>query len=422
MDAIRWLSAAACLLFVSGCALLQPQSKPQTTQQKGASDQTQEPPQIVRAEPMHDPAAAAEATPGPDLSGIGAAGATGGEDVTSAVLQYIKHVDTARARPPRTKNALLGEHPARERPYVADDDAEEAPLVAVEPAHEAPAAAASAAPPAKPTLPGAAPRLVNAEVYAQPVLAADMTRVVNNTEQPPSTAVNTSVRAQNTAPSLAEILRLASQEQDPSFREQLDQRLLAVLAGEYRQARLPLTLVTAQQQSLAAAFVESLIAIREGQVGGDAGTGGREQLGDLQRALHALADLSLPTVKICRAVTGFGQYELMEPARVRAGDEFVLYCEVRDFVSESRADGFYYTTFDMTTTLLTPTGEKILTVSDQDITDRCRNRRQDCFIPRLLRVPAETAPGNYVVKATLVDKLGQKVAENQTRLEVVARP
>lgn len=419
MCSICRLLVVTNLLLMSGCALLQPQSQPQTTQQKGASDQNQEPPQIVRAEPLRDPAATPETASGPDLTGIGAAG--DGGDVTSAVLQYIKHVDTARSRPPQPRNAVLAERRTAEGTYPADEEPDEAGATQAEAIEtEAPPSASPA--PAVTGTPPAAPRLLTAEVYAQPALAADMTRVVSTTQQPPSAAVNTSVRAQNTTPSLAEILRLASQEEDPSFREQLDQRLLAVLAGEYRQARLPLTLVTAQQQALATAFVEALIAIREGQVGGDTGASGREQLGDLQRALHALADLSLPTVKICRAVTGFGQYELMEPARVRAGDEFVLYCEVRDFVSESRADGYYYTTFDMTTTLLTPTGAKILTVADPDITDRCRNRRQDCFIPRLLRVPAETAPGSYVVKATLVDKLGQKVAENQTRLEVVARP
>jgi len=107
---------------------------------------------------------------------------------------------------------------------------------------------------------------------------------------------------------------------------------------------------------------------------------------------------------------------------VAGGAEFVLYCEVRDFVSEQRDDGFYYTRFDLTTTLLSHSGDVVLELKDTDITDRCRNLRHDCFIPRLVRLPASLSPGQYVAKVTVVDKLGQKVAENRATFQIVARP
>jgi hypothetical protein len=115
---------------------------------------------------------------------------------------------------------------------------------------------------------------------------------------------------------------------------------------------------------------------------------------------------------------------VIEPARFFSGDaaEFVLYCEVADFVSEHRADGDYYTVFDMTSAVLNRAGDVVLELKDADIVDRCRNRRADCFIPRLVRLPATLSPGRYVAKVTIVDKLGEKVAENSAAFELVARP
>ena len=146
------------------------------------------------------------------------------------------------------------------------------------------------------------------------------------------------------------------------------------------------------------------------------------QLTELQESLRRLSDLNMPVLTICSAVRGYGQYEVVEPARFLAGGaEFVLYCEVRDFTSELR-DNYYYTTFDMTTAILNRTGDTVFEIKDPDITDRCRNRRQDCFIPRLIRLPASLSPGQYVAKVTVVDKLGQKVAENRATFQLVARP
>ena len=76
----------------------------------------------------------------------------------------------------------------------------------------------------------------------------------------------------------------------------------------------------------------------------------------------------------------------------------------------------------MTTTILNRTGDAVLEIKDPEIVDRCRNRRHDCFIPRLVRLPATLPPGQYVAKVTVVDKLGQKLAENRATFHLAARP
>lgn len=241
------------------------------------------------------------------------------------------------------------------------------------------------------------------------------------------TAVNTPAVAQNAPVSLRDVL--AHWPGDPeasSFRRQLDRRMIAVLAGDYAEARRPLTMVSEAQQDIAARFVESLIVIRDEHDGDPAGASTRimEELARLTESLRSLSDLRIPTLAICSEVSGYGNYKPIEPAAFPAGvaSEFVTYCEVTDFVRERGEDGLYISRFDMRTRVLDSLGETILDVRDRDIVDRCRQPRHDCFIPRLIRLPATLPAGEYVVKVTIVDKLGEKVTENRASFRVLASP
>ncbi len=413
----RWAWIGVFLLL-AGC--MQPTNPPAARKERPPEREEKpqtEPPQVVEQDPVIE-------RPDGDASDA---------DVQAAVMKFIDQVDGAmqRARE-RTSTAPTGESDARQ---VADEKTTPAepaePRVRIIPGDpNTPATAPQAAepetdpgespssPPVDEPDPNTPPELADVEVRAQ---YDDATRF--NPPQP--AGINQPVEARNGPTSLAELLEQSPIGEDATFREQLDRRLVWVVAGEYEQARAPLTMVTEAQQALATRFIESLIAIREGNLAGDeaaAATTAAREIEALQQALRRVADLSVPTLKICSAVYHFGQYDLVDPPRFPAGtaSEFVLYCEVRDFVSEHRDDGYYYTVFDMTTTVLDRTGERVLELIDEDITDRCRNRRHDCFIPRLVRLPASLSPGQYVAKVTLVDKLGQKVAENRVAFEIVS--
>ena len=183
--------------------------------------------------------------------------------------------------------------------------------------------------------------------------------------------------------------------------------------------------MSTEQQELAKRFVGSLIAIREAHLGDPAG-GARSALGEIEQlaaTLREASDLAIPTLVLCREVRGFGQYQPMEPARFASGTaaEFVVYLEVRDFASRKRDDGWYHTQFDLKTTVLSHGGDVVLELDDPAIVDRCRNKRTDCFIPRLVRLPATLSPGEYTVKVTLADRLADKVCESRGTFRVEAR-
>jgi hypothetical protein len=342
----------------------------------------------------------------------------GDEGVERSVQQFLQNVQLAkkgRAKP-QSELLLADVQPAAD----PDPDAEVAP------------------PPARAKVtPEAVSKTESEEAKSEPVATAPPALSAVSVypgsagfkakpNEPQGPAVNGAATARSAPHSLRDFMGQAVPPEDASFRDQLDTRVLWLIAGDYDRAREPLKLVTAEQQNLAAHFVDALIAIREGHAGdmSAAATTAAHELAVLTEDLRKLSELSVPTLKICSAVRGFGQFDEIEPARFLAGGsaEFVLYCEVRDFVSEHREDGLYYTRFDLTTTILNRAGDTVLDLKDPDITDRCRNRRQDCFIPRLVRLPASLSPGQYVAKVTVTDKLGQKVAENRASFQLTARP
>lgn len=406
MDATRtrWVWVTA---IVVTCGCTWDYQTPTARQEIQAPPEPKEPPQVV------------------DTPTTNETKTTDDAEVQKTVIGWVERIDHVE-RPPRSPEYASGPvryaldverpTPPREPNSVYNDAAAEQP-------ESQPSAPPEPLPSSQPA-PAEPPRLTGVTVRAAE--PADPPRA-----PPPATGaftphINAPARAAEAPPSLAELIERLPPAPEGSFRAQLDRRILWVVAGDYERARSPLELVTAEQQELAARFVEAWIAIRNWHVGDQAtaAAAAARELEALQAALRRLKDLSVPVVRICRSVRGFGQYDAIEPPRFLAGvvNEFVLYCELRDFVSERGDDGLYTTKFDLTTTILDRSGQAVLEIKDTDIVDRCATRRQDCFVPRLVRLPAALSAGAYVVKTTVVDKLGQKVAENRATFELAAAP
>lgn len=385
-------------LAATGCAWLN--LPPSARQERNPPAEAEEPPQVVEDD----------------------SSATEGDEIDQRVAQWVNRLEAGGQRAPAAEtkspdfeggatSLAADTHAAR-----ATDPEVARPKLAQAPATEAESTPAVASQPAPP----AAPEMGLVEVRSAP----SGKRLALPDSPPP--AINAPTVAPGAPTSLADVLERLGPGTDDSFREQVDRRMMWVVAGDYERARQPLKLVTAEQQELATRFVEAWIVIREGHLGDPAGAAqaATRELSQLQVALGRLSDLRVPVVKICGAVHGYGQYEALNPPRFNSGvpNEFVLYCEVGDFVSEEHDDGTFTTSFDLTTTILNHAGDAVLELKDTNIVDRCRNRRRDCFIPRLVRLPATLSPGHYVAKVTVVDKLGQKVAQERAAFQLVARP
>ncbi len=418
MNTARWI-CASCLLAAAGCNLAS------TTPRAHHADQ---PP----TEPIQPPQVVGDEV----LSGSATQPPEGQTDLDTSVQGYIQRLDDPARRPIQLDtHPLDARNPVR---YATDTPPPPGPQTSIQVIKEldtakhvvGPVSNRSNAPGDTSTTPITAeppasaplqrPQLGAITVHA----AADTTFAAATHAQ--SLTINNPAFA-NTAPcDLTDLLgRLAPPNDQDSFQAQLRWRILWASAGDYERARQPLETVTAQQQELAAGFIDAWIVLQESHMGDLPGAASElsTKLDALRATLTTISDLAIPTMRICRAVRGYGQYDTIDPARFVTGIpiEFVLYCEITDFVSEQRADGFHYTTFDMTTTILNNAGDTVDEFRDTDISDRCRNRRRDCFIPRLVTLPPSLSPGSYVAKVTIVDKLGEKVTQSRATFQVAAR-
>ncbi|MBL8878649.1 MAG: hypothetical protein JNG88_05965 [Phycisphaerales bacterium] len=374
----------------------------------------------------------------------------------NVVLEYIKRIDQAEAQkkaptanaaakpvgeksqmifdPAAQPDAATEVSPPRDAKTVLDDSPSQQPKAATSSAN---AEAAAVLPPAvephpapQPSRSADAPAQAPAAGAARPaaiIRPAPRVQSVADAPENDKASINGSVTARNAPHSLREYVAqlTASPADDAPFSEQLDFRILMALAGEVERAREPLPMASREQAEISARYIESLIAIREGHLGDPtaAATAALREIDRLADALRQSSNPSVPVLEICREVRAFGQYSPIVPREFRTGSpaEFVLYCEVRDFMTRKIDDGQLEARFELTTTIFDNSGGEVLRFEDRDLIDRCRTRRRDCFIPRLIRLPATLAPGPYVAKITLVDKLGDKVVEAKTDFRITAR-
>lgn len=148
------------------------------------------------------------------------------------------------------------------------------------------------------------------------------------------------------------------------------------------------------------------------------------ELGD---RLRSQADLSIPTLALCREVRGFGNYDEMSP-RFIAGktSQTVVYCEVANFSSQlaenqSSDKQMWQTSLTQEIALYTESGMAVmLDKSPKQSTDLCRERRHDFYIPRLLTLPPNLSIGRYYLKVSVVDKQANRVAESSIPIDIVA--
>lgn len=213
---------------------------------------------------------------------------------------------------------------------------------------------------------------------------------------------------------------------DESYQSQLDRRILSALRGDYEAARKPLELVSAEQQRTATRFVEALIEFRErpgGDVSGDA-TALLKRIDALRDELVPLSELAVPRLVVCRKVVGFGLYDPITPPVFPAGQssDLVLYCEIHNLSNQKQADNGYVTHFDVKTAVLTPQGTIVHESATPGVRTVWREPRPECFIAPILTLPGALSIGEYVVKVTISDRIGGKVAEGRTTLRVGKNP
>jgi hypothetical protein len=147
-------------------------------------------------------------------------------------------------------------------------------------------------------------------------------------------------------------------------------------------------------------------------------------LTDLADRLRAQADLSIPTLVLCKRVDGFGKYDPMDPPTFIAGKEqqAIIYCELANFSSKlDNEKKQWQTEVTQEAVLYMESGPQVWSDKTQTITDACHNRRHDFFLRTVVTFPNTLTIGRYLLKVTIVDKQSNRVAEASLPMQVVAQ-
>lgn len=143
---------------------------------------------------------------------------------------------------------------------------------------------------------------------------------------------------------------------------------------------------------------------------------------DMSDRLRSQADLTIPTVALCRTVKGFGDYEPIEPARFVAGSEqkAILYCEIANFSSNLNDAHQWETQLRQELVLYTEFGVPVWSDKTDLIKDAARTRRHDFFVNKRIIIPKNLTVGRYLLKASIVDLQANRVAEASVPIVVAA--
>ncbi|MBV8782121.1 MAG: hypothetical protein JO353_12060 [Phycisphaerae bacterium] len=145
---------------------------------------------------------------------------------------------------------------------------------------------------------------------------------------------------------------------------------------------------------------------------------------DTAERLRSRSGLSIPVVRLCTDVYGFGNYKPFpgDVPHFLAGQEHqaILYCEVENFSSTVSDDKQWRTQLAQNTVLYSDQGVPEWRDNRQTLNDLSRSRRRDFFIVQKLTFSPNLPTGRYLMKVTVEDLQAQRISEATLPLDVEA--
>lgn len=204
----------------------------------------------------------------------------------------------------------------------------------------------------------------------------------------------------------------------------LDYQLLQLLRDEKVPGMPDIASLPAEDHELLAALLDAISNFR-GAVQRDNNMLQSQKvrpLIELAARLRAQAELTIPTLALCKKVRLFGVYDPIEP-EFAAGrpQEVIVYCEVENFASQLNEQQVWETRLSEDVVLYTETGLPVWQAKQHAVTDLSRNRRRDFFVVQKIVLPGNLTIGRYLLKVSVVDQNANRIAESTLPVKIVAR-
>ncbi|MDX1563937.1 MAG: hypothetical protein R3236_00965 [Phycisphaeraceae bacterium] len=279
-----------------------------------------------------------------------------------------------------------------------------------------PAETPASGPPAPSATAAAAAAPAGKETQAPSAVPTVIDRPVATNPSPVQTIETMPADQQQLIRELAQVLRAAPAEE--GLRSYIHRAALSLFDPRLSLKAEELTDLEPAQRQVVLSYQR--IFTQLGQRLGETRAADRDQLliaaGELndQMKLGQMGHLSIRTVKLCRSVRGFGQYEPM-------GTEFahgvvhrvILYTEVENYKSVKNDSGWYVVRLTQQVQLfkINDPAEPVWSTRVQQVVDKSRSKRSDFITVQSIPIPASLGIGRYNLKVSVIDQGGRFVDE-----------
>jgi len=198
-------------------------------------------------------------------------------------------------------------------------------------------------------------------------------------------------------------------------------RLMYLAAGQDEKAVAPIQGMDPVQTELLSAIVQVVAASRQAMLNpAEANPTALAAAEDLRRLISQQSGVMIPRIALVTKITSYGDYETISPARFKVGSKIdaYVYTEVGNFRSEPTEGDRLRTWLAEKVQVFDSTGQIVWEHEEKNIEDRVRSPRRDFFIPFPVHLPAGLAAGDYVIKVTIEDRIGNTTDQQRLSFSI----
>ena len=143
---------------------------------------------------------------------------------------------------------------------------------------------------------------------------------------------------------------------------------------------------------------------------------------DIRSAVLALEDrapLAVSNLRLCQKVSGFGSFEPLPDAPLKAGQSMILYWEVTGLRYQARDAGYVSRLASRLELVAARDGSKVWEQPLGEAEDQCRSRRRDNFVNYRITLPPTLPPGDYRLRLIQTDLVARRSASTELPLAVI---
>ena len=142
----------------------------------------------------------------------------------------------------------------------------------------------------------------------------------------------------------------------------------------------------------------------------------RPRVDELRAAILALEDqapLEITDLRLCKKVSGFGNFDPLDATSLKAGQAVIIYCELSGLRSEAQGDGYRSRLSSHYEVVPATGGEPVVKRTSLGAADDlCRRRRRDYYANYRVDLPRGLSPGSYELRLTQEDAIAGRTTSS----------